>query len=759
MKKQTIYALLFVFLSINVFGWSGETHKSLTYYSWRKSDKLGDMEFLLRLNLDKGMLGERLSDSNEIKNPDEWLQYGAEHEDDSDSKIPDRSNFHFHNPLKEWREAGLSDMATGSSSIFWAQNGSLQTATNNKQGDRSWNKAREYYYKALTEVQFPGWRRNYFAEMFKILGHQVHLLQDLSVPDHARNDAHILNSILGGIWKKKNNSFRCIEGWAAYNIIKVETIANYSQLKPSIDFSNPADPESPIPMALLSDTKQYKISQTPLAGLNQGLAEYTNANYFSEDTIFTEDYQHDHKHWFPHPSKLETNVMSLGMPSTVTAEDGKKDLVKPVSKSNGETLDNLVSAGYNLSYIDHGEKEYKFAFYLSDACHQEYAKKLIPRAVGYSATLLDYFFRGEIEISLPYSTNPALPQLDGIYAFSFDGSQGFRYISLMAKNVTRDNEEMTNGFVSLIVSYRKCNGDPFVPNPPFPDTERSFIKVDYPKAIDIPRNNPIRLDFDLSASPLPVNAVDVNLTLVFHGFLGGEFANAVAVGFKDVSEPTPIDFFNNTDWVCYDGMYVNYDDPYLWNAVDINPKNGKIDCYKNAEIDITRKRIGQQSKGIFVYFSFNGKAANSTNYYFSYDDGWEILPGETPKRIFVLADDYPAKLNYSIQVHSQSMEKPNECFSYYTTDVDPGYPYTNKLEWVDSPDPNQRRYEHIYSPIGYFRGYPFRNLTYYANSTVPKDSVCSASASAIASSLSESSNKKSLGAPQINAVSPVKESE
>jgi hypothetical protein len=154
MKKQIIYSLLFLFMAINALGLGGRTHKSLTYYSWLNSDKLGNQTFLLRLNLDKGMLNERLSDGSEEKNPDEWLQYGAEHEDDNDSLtglIPDRSNFHFHNPLtqqswiraldskfkicsekltnfricykalKEWAEAGLSDIATGSSAILWAQ--------------------------------------------------------------------------------------------------------------------------------------------------------------------------------------------------------------------------------------------------------------------------------------------------------------------------------------------------------------------------------------------------------------------------------------------------------------------------------------------------------------------------------------------------------------------------------------------------------------------------------------------------------------
>lgn len=743
-----MYLILFLLMAINALGWGGRTHKSLTYYSWQNSDKLGEMTFLLRLNLEKGMLNERLSDEYEEKNPDEWLQYGAEHEDDNDSLtglIPDRSNFHFHNPLKEWGEAGLSDIHTGSSgsAILWAQNGTLQDTTSNKQGDRSWNKAREYYYKALIEV-YPSWRNNYFAEMFKILGHQVHLLQDMAVPDHVRNDSHVLNNF--AYVKMKNNSFRCIEGWADDNIVKVETIANYNQPKPSIDFSNPADPASPAPISLLSDTKQYKISQTPLAGINQGLAEYTNANFFSEDTIFTEEYQHDHKHWFPHPNKSETNVLSLGMPSTVTAEDNRSDWIKFVKKNDGEHLDRLVSVGYYQNFIDKLLGTYKFSFFLSDVCHEEYASKLVPRAVGYSAALLDYFFRGEIEVTLPEN--------DGIYSFCFVPTEGFKKLSIMARNITRDNEEMTSGFVSLIVSYRKCEESPFVLNPPFPETERSFIKIDYPNAVDIPRDNPIRLDFDLSGHPLPVNAVDVNLTLVFHGFLGGEFANAVAIGFKDISEPTPIDLFNHTDKVCFSNNYVNYDDAALWDVVDINPKNGKIDCLNNAEIDITRQRIGQRTKGTFVYFSFNGKPANSTNYFFKYDDGWELLPGETPYRLFILADAYPAEFKYSIMVHTESMDNL-ECHSDYANTVFSNISYTNKLEWVRFTDPNNSQYEHIHTPLTNTFGFLHCIFLHYENAKVPENSNCSSSSGSSISSF-QTKNNPSLDTPQVNSVFPIK---
>jgi hypothetical protein len=720
MVKRFVSSIFLIAIPIVTFGWAGNTHKRITEYSWKNSNKLGISTFLLSLNLEKGIFQENLSDGNDIKSIDEWLQYGAEHEDDKDLALPDRSNYHFHNPLKLWSEAGLSDMVNGSSSILWAQDGPLQVSKSDKQGDRSWNKAREYYYKALTEVEYSVWRENYFAELFKILGHQIHLIQDMAVPDHVRNDAHLLSNLnLLNLANKYANSFRCLEGWAEAkeNIGEMTRILSLPVKRPEIDFSAPADPLAPTPIALLSDTKQYKTSQTPFVGLNQGLAEYTNANYFSEDTIFTEDYEKNHKHWFPHPCKFETNLMSLNLPEQITAEDGSIEwVIKHVEKTSGEITNKLVAFSYLISNFGVEQSEYKLNFFLSNECHKKYAERLIPRAVGYSAALLDYFFRGDIEISLPSSTNPAQPRLDGIYGFTDDDSLGFRYISLMAKNITRDNERMTSGLVSLIVSFRKCEGSPFVPNPTIPGTERSFIKIDYPRAVDIPRDDPIRLDFDLSGNPLPVDAVDVNLTLVFHGFLGGEYANAVAIGFKDISEPTPVDLFNNTDLVCFSGSYINYADPELLQQVDTN-HNGIIDC-DQAEINIIPTEITP------LFLSFNGIPASSTNYYYKFSETYPelILPNHT-KRFYFLGDDDPAKTRFSVKVKAEnytgsSITWEGVCPTFFDSDQVNAYSYFNKLIWEDD------HYKPSQGGIGTLRGNKYYNILIFKNISVPESSTC-----------------------------------
>jgi hypothetical protein len=729
MKNQFIYSFLFFFMAINALGWGGKTHESLTYYSRQKSAKLGNEAFLLRMNFDKGMLNEKLSDGGADKNPDEWLQYGSKHEDDTNDifgQIPDRSNFHFHNPLKEWSEAGLSDVHVGASgsAIWWAQNSVLQAfISNDEKKARTWYVAREYYYKGLIEFVDMDLRETYFAELFKTLGNQVHLIQDMAVPDHVRNDSHVLNSILFGWLKMKNNSFRCIEGWADHNIGKLEEIASGEPKTPLIDLSVSADPRYPVPIAWLSDTKQYKNNQTPLEGLNQGLAEYTNANFFSEDTIFTEDYQKDHIHWFPHPSKIETNVMSLNMPHEVTAEDGRKDWIKPVNKkSGGEDLDNLVFAGYYENQVDKETYDYRFTFFLSDICHEEYAKKLVPRAVGYSAVLLDYFFRGEIEVSLPLS-NPGIdpPQKEGIYSLCTDPAIGFDKLSLMVRNITASNEEMKNGKITLVISYRTCNRDPFVPNPPLPSEERKFISVDYQGEVTIPRDTPLRINFNLSGHPLPFDAVDVTLTVVFKGDLGAEQNDAVAIGFKDIGEPTPVDLFNSSDIVCFNGIYVNYANPALLQQVDTN-HNGMIDC-DQGEINIIPAKITP------LYLSFNGKPASATNYYYKYPETnpTEIFPYHT-HRFYFLSDSYPAMTSYSVKVKAENSSDSTiswagVCPVFFNSNPEDAYSYFNKLSW------NTNKYTHDFAPIGTVRSNNYYNILIFKNVSVPDISTCTYSGS------------------------------
>ncbi|MFH2047590.1 MAG: hypothetical protein ABIK92_20875 [Pseudomonadota bacterium] len=98
-----------------------------------------------------------------------------------------RSRNHFHNPIDNRGFSGWWDTGflSGMSIIDWA----LQPLNSQYCGYYSWNDARSYYYKALTDPDEDS-RENNFAETFRALGQIMHLVQDVSVPEHVRNDGH-----------------------------------------------------------------------------------------------------------------------------------------------------------------------------------------------------------------------------------------------------------------------------------------------------------------------------------------------------------------------------------------------------------------------------------------------------------------------------------------------------------------------------------------------------------------------------------------
>jgi hypothetical protein len=761
MNKKSIFIFYFCILFWHqLLPWGAATHQTLVDQSVFKSIPLGSAseDWLKKFNLDRGFFYKYFNFNNEPYDLIQMITKGAVLEDNKVNNLSwRRSDNHFHNPLLAFASAGLNDVVSGLSLTLWAQDGPSQEPYPEK--DQSWKKTREFYYNALVAGNENDKTTN-LGNMFKGIGHQIHLVQDASVPDHVRNDTHFLNGIPLTAAQNKYSSFRCIEGWADWNTNLIYRFSD-NPIFPSTHFNHILYTTA-IPFSNLIDSNIYD-GTNPSVGSDQGLAEYTNTNFISEDTICTNNLSPDHKHYFPFPKFSSTDLESVAngekAPEYITAFDNKQDYVRYIKKiQDGATMEHFLKLGY---FSTANPLVFERSLFIDDLCHKDFASMLVPRAVGYSAALINYFFRGEIEVTLPVrKLGIQPPQIEGIYSLCMDPTKGFDRISLMVKNITRDNEEMKNGQVSLVVSYRTCSGNPFLPNPSIPDIERYYKVVRYAepttpdifKIIDIPRDIPIRLEFNLTSSPLPATAVDIILSVVFKGDLGAELTNAIGIGFKDISEPTPIDLFNNSDKVCFNNNYVNYDDAALWDAVDINPKNGKIDCLNYAEIDITRRQIWP------IFLSFNGAAAYSENYYFQFENGTQILPGDTPKRIYVLADAYPSPINLSVFTHTESMDNDDDC-SMYSNDVISFNAYTNKLNWISSLKPEECRYEHVYSLIGSFRGFPVWNLGLFENSKVPSDSVCSMPASANVSSSSASSISKSLGNPRIITISPKKKSE
>ncbi|RMG00995.1 MAG: hypothetical protein D6726_10390, partial [Nitrospirae bacterium] len=117
----------------------------------------------------------------------------------------------------------------------------------------------------------------------------------------------------------------------------------------------------------------------------------------------------------------------------VDAEDGKLDNRVYIKKTVGDADIRLASFSY-ISYDLIKKGYYQFSpIVLDDKVYSDYASLLIPRAVGYSAGLLNYFFRGEIDFVPDEDTgsgyvieNNSDEEMDGVFELFYDNTDGNR---------------------------------------------------------------------------------------------------------------------------------------------------------------------------------------------------------------------------------------------------------------------------------------------------------------------------------------------
>lgn len=445
----------------------------------------------------------------------EWLWIGSK---DEDYPTFCRASNHFHNPIHsgDWLQSQMSDsvwvdLACGTngrySNVTWAtgftvpgagyigprigKNVNSSGMLYNAPQDMGWDNAREYFYGALTATD-PAVREERFANSFRAIGQVMHLLQDMAVPAHVRNDmeSHLFNA-----WNPKNwgNEFEkyVVTDYSAVSI-------NPTAFKPT--FAAPMRPTD------FWDKNIY-TGANPSDGTKQGLAEYANANYFSNSTI-SGNYLVSANHQFPYPKLTNSNYICTDyLPGST---DKTKYISRKPCPTNGDPVDHFVALSMVMPKILGLPSIPSLnVFALDNNVHKTYAKELLPRAVGYSAALLDYFFRGTIKLK------------------SLETASNSGTIKLSATNITTNSDLMTNGTVALVLRYRQIlNADQ---SDTIPNSDYSYKVYPLSGNTDIPTGNSKEFTFDISADPLPDWANDVTGQLVYRGQLGNE-ADAVAVG-------------------------------------------------------------------------------------------------------------------------------------------------------------------------------------------------------------------------------------
>ncbi|MBI4681373.1 MAG: hypothetical protein HY753_09295 [Nitrospirae bacterium] len=526
----------------------------------------------------------------------EWLGYGGIQEDRPGSITdyilgnPTRSVHHFHNPLKTWDAAGLNDALpdigrtyTGQSSILWGQNTSQHIG-----GKWSWKDAREYFYIALTGKNFSGAtiaatqanREKYFTNTFRAVGQLMHLVEDASVPQHTRNDIHVREAYEAAVERMRTNRTKYPSQWSTW----VSNPITFDKTILDIPITNPS---AKVPISRIIDTDKYDGTNPGITAnsTSMGMAEYTNANFLSEDTMLTNDLDPSHRHYFPYPRA------GAAVSLWIDQSNGRQYLRKT---GEGELINHFATT----SYLYEARKRYfpQYVKYLpiglDDKSYEDYASLLIPRAVGYSAGLLNYFFRGILEITAPDSYVYSIT--DGSKAPYLDTygnyHQQFTKIKVKVRNITpREKdvdgipltyESMQNGIIQAVARYK------VIPNyaqdlSNYPPDGNVMKETTYSYSISAPiaitslsSTAPTEFSFDFSSNPIPAGITDLYLHVIFKGTLGNEQDIAIAVGMKDLMEPTHHVFWNLTDMfsLLVDGDY------HLYTADEIrsNPTLSKL---------------------------------------------------------------------------------------------------------------------------------------------------------------------------------------
>lgn len=146
-----------------------------------------------------------------------------------------------------------------------------------------------------------------------------------------------------------------------------------------------------------------------------GLAEWSNGNFLGEDVSYAEYFSTSSFHYFPHPALADTDQPQLTAHTytqildNLTLANGKQDERAYLEKTSAGLKVKHHSALHYIA-VRHSPKISTQRMYAATTINDpnvlgEYHTNFIPKAIEYSAGILDYFFRGTLGVNPLGSTN------------------------------------------------------------------------------------------------------------------------------------------------------------------------------------------------------------------------------------------------------------------------------------------------------------------------------------------------------------------
>lgn len=414
-----------------------------------------------------------------------------------DEDKPDiRSRFHFHDPTKAWAQAGLTSPITGTfqSSVLWSQNPSQGLS-----GNHSWQDARNSYFSALTAITIDD-RKKFYAETFESLGHLIHLVQDAATPAHTRNDWHLGLTTGNPMFPFLNvDKFH---SWAQ------EKGANAINAAASLPFDSSIlnqNYNGLVAIAGIIDATTAAGQGIPSDATNIGIAEFSNWNFFSDDTILM---------GYPYPNATQLNLTLEPGPY------GTDRFYLRKSFAPGPTGYRAAVAGRLDEFSSSSARQWE----LDDYVMADYGERLFPRAIGYSAGLIDYFFRAQVDtadpplgyILVPWEARPSSIDVQGV-------------------KVIGDGQQTGNGTIQMVLLHE--NSFLGVANGPLSPGPKPLVVVSQEVPFTISSQGQT-VTFTFAALPWPTEVIPALCCygnsymgiIVYRGTLGKETNTAVVAG-------------------------------------------------------------------------------------------------------------------------------------------------------------------------------------------------------------------------------------
>lgn len=578
MKNKSIprYAAVFVAALLSqqdVLSYEVDTHARMSVEAANQSTRLADG--LVSMGLSS--LEETLARDGTVKSAIKWIEEGAKSEDDTISEVFARYRNHFYDPISGqgfggilWRDSGL---ISGLPAPDWAldkgpADGQLY----------SFRQAREYLFDGLTKLTKAD-RESNLALTFRTLGDVVHIVQDMAQPQHTRNDGHGDGSLY-------------------------EQYTDEMQKRGSLPYSGAAIPSFPKARDFFANSDET------------GLAQYSNSNFVTAGTNFElKDGQQVAVTMYGLPMPGASTDVPVQNLSPAVSQDiltycGPSPVCTMTFFSTNDNTSAYNARASTLSIFDQYvrlrpvdytdpststtyqlDRIFALNRYTFDSTHP----LLIPRAVAYSAGLINYFFRGKLEISLPD---------EGIYSIidhaveNQKDTSGFRKVKLKLRNVTPGGVDPTTGqpgveamatsgkLVAVARFHRNTcyqpdlSGEYGAPGmnwqPNCRSKDEEIVKSDEASVPDGINAEAQPLTFNFQ-TPIPINASDLYLQVVYRGPLGQE-NDAVVVATKDIAEPTFIGVYETSEQFLFGIDVLGYRTFKAWYCDNLNPELSYDEC-------------------------------------------------------------------------------------------------------------------------------------------------------------------------------------